>query len=90
MTVTTTTAALTHERDETRAEGNRLLMSGTAIGALSALSTVLLGATCPLCVVGVPALLGLGVLRRIEAGRLSRRLAEEEASAPAEPPVPAR
>lgn len=69
------TLALERERDEARAEGNRLLVSGTAIGAATVLSTVLLGATCPLCVVGVPAILAVGAVKRVQASRLSARLA---------------
>ncbi len=78
-------AELERARDEARAEGNRLLGSGTAIGVATALSTVLLGATCPLCVVGVPALLGFGVIKRIEARRIAARLAAEVAAPEAAP-----
>jgi hypothetical protein len=63
-----------------REEGNRLLKSGTLIGLATVASTVALGATCPLCVVGVPALMGVGAYKRWQASK-----AEEEASATPEP-----
>lgn len=63
--------------DALAAEGNRLMLSGTAIGVATVASTVLLGATCPLCVVGVPALIGWGAAQRIRAEALKRKRPEE-------------
>lgn len=57
------------DRDE-RAEGNRLMKSGVALGAVGAASAVLLGATCPFCVVGAPALVGWGAYKRWKAGKV--------------------
>jgi len=50
-----------------RAEGTRLIASGVGLGALGAASAVVLGATCPLCVVGAPALVGWGFYKRWKA-----------------------
>lgn len=61
------------------AEGNRLMLSGAAIGVATVASTVLLGATCPLCVVGVPALIGWGAAQRIRAELLKRKTGAEQA-----------
>jgi hypothetical protein len=55
--------------DDERIEGNRLMVSGVALGAIGAASAVLLGATCPLCVVGAPALVGWGAYKRWKASR---------------------
>jgi hypothetical protein len=52
-----------------RAEGNRLMVTGVALGAVGAASAVLLGATCPLCVVGAPALVGWGAYKRWNASQ---------------------
>ncbi len=62
------------------AEGNRLMLSGAAIGVATVASTVLLGATCPLCVVGVPALIGWGAAQRIRAELLERGRKEEKST----------
>ena len=60
--------------EEMCAEGNRLMLSGGAIGAASVASAVLLGATCPLCVVGVPAIIGFGIYQRLRGELLRRRV----------------
>ena len=60
---------MSDERDDEAREGNRLMLSGVALGLVGAASTVVLGATCPLCVVGAPALVGWGVYKRYRASR---------------------
>ena len=70
------------ESAERIAEGNRLMVSGSAIGVASVASALLLGATCPLCVVGVPALIGFGIFQRIRGERLERALACRDNEAP--------
>ena len=55
-----------------RAEGNRLIVSGAGLGALGAASAVVLGATCPLCVVGAPALVGFGFYKRWRASKAAQ------------------
>jgi len=62
--------------DVRRKEGNQLLGLGLGVGAWGAASGVLLGAVCPVCVVAAPALVGVGLLRRWQAGR-SGQPAEE-------------
>jgi hypothetical protein len=59
------TAQLTHER---RTEANQLLGAGLGLGALGAVSAIALGATCPLCVVVAPAMLGMGIYKRLRGG----------------------
>ena len=68
------------ECDAMRAEGNRLVVSGSVIGAATVASTLLLGATCPLCVIGVPALIGFGFVQRVR-GELQLRALERQADA---------
>ena len=50
-------------------EGTRLMVSGVGLGAIGAASAAVLGATCPVCVVGAPALVGWGAYRRWRARR---------------------
>ena len=38
--------------------GNELIVTGVGVGAIGVLGTLLLGATCPVCVVATPALIG--------------------------------
>lgn len=60
------------EVEALKSEGNRLVVSGSAIGVASIASAVLLGATCPLCIVGVPALIGFGIYQRVRGEMLGR------------------
>lgn len=57
------------QREEEAREGTRLIVSGVGLGAVGAASAAVLGATCPLCVVGAPALVGWGAYRRWKARR---------------------
>jgi hypothetical protein len=70
------------ESAERIAEGNRLMVSGSAIGVASVASALLLGATCQMCVVGVPALIGFGIFQRIRGEHLERALARRENERP--------
>ncbi len=58
---------MSEERDANKKEGERLMWSGVGLGAISVVSTAVLGATCPLCVVGAPALVGWGAYKRWKA-----------------------
>ena len=42
---------------------------GVGVGVFGAASALLIGATCPLCVVVAPALVGAGVYKRIRSKR---------------------
>jgi hypothetical protein len=57
------------DADSVRKDANVLIGTGLAIGAFGAISAAVVGATCPLCVVAAPALLGWGLLKRIRARR---------------------
>ncbi len=52
---------------------NELLTVGATVGAVGVVGAVFLGATCPLCVVAAPALLGAGAVERLRSKRPSRR-----------------
>jgi len=52
-----------------RAEARRLMISGVVIGGLDLLALGALGVSCPLCVVGAPALVGWGAYRWLRARR---------------------
>jgi len=64
--------------DARRKEGNQLLGLGAGVGAWGAASALLLGSVCPVCVVATPALVGLGLLRRWQAGRPSAAPGKKE------------
>jgi hypothetical protein len=51
------------------AEGKELIGMGLGIGAFGIVSTALIGATCPLCVVAAPTLVGAGLYKRWRAKR---------------------
>lgn len=51
--------------DPERAEANQLMGMGVGLGAFGAVSALTLGAVCPLCVVVAPAMVGLGLYKRL-------------------------
>lgn len=55
--------------------GNELIVTGVGVGAIGVLGTLLLGATCPVCVVATPALIGTGLYQKWKARRRSVRAA---------------
>jgi len=55
--------------EQERRDGNLYLSSGAALGAVGAASAALVGATCPLCVVAAPGLVGYGLYKRWCAAR---------------------
>jgi hypothetical protein len=52
-----------------RKDANAMILTGVGIGAFGAVSAAVIGATCPLCVVAAPALVGWGVFKRVRARR---------------------
>lgn len=72
-----------------RAESQRLMISGLAIGALDVVAIAALGVSCPLCAVGAPALIGWGAYRRWKVHQLAKEMeATRETDAPSEPIPP--
>lgn len=76
--------ALSRHMKEDRREndGNDLIATGVGVGAIGVAGAVLLGATCPLCVVATPALIGVGLYKKWKVKR-----AAAEVPLPHEPPV---
>jgi hypothetical protein len=49
-------------------DGNIAIGAGVGIGALGASSALIVGATCPLCFIIAPALVGAGIYLRTRSG----------------------
>ncbi len=71
-------------REELKA-ANTCIALGAGLGAMGTGTALLVGATCPLCVVAAPALIGVGVWKRLAA---SRRSGEDKQAASAEDTAP--
>lgn len=52
------------EAEQGLKEANQVIAIGGAVGAAGIGATILLGATCPVCYVAAPGLIGLGIYRR--------------------------
>ncbi|MCB0334766.1 MAG: hypothetical protein KDD62_00630 [Bdellovibrionales bacterium] len=57
------------DKDKCLREGNFCIGTGIGIGALGLGATLAVGATCPICVVAAPALIGVGVVQRLKASK---------------------
>ena len=55
--------------EEQKKEGEGHIKFGVGVGAFGAASLAVLGATCPLCFVVAPAMIGVGALKRQRAIR---------------------
>ena len=53
---------------------NELLAGGAGLGVVGAATTLLAGAACPLCVVGAPALLAAGAVKKLRRRQASWRV----------------
>lgn len=62
-------------------DANHLIAGGLGVGAIGVAGAVLLGATCPVCVVATPALLGAGLYKK---WKQRRALLDEEPPATSE------
>jgi hypothetical protein len=67
-------------QQELRDAGSCLAM-GAGVGTLGTASALLLGATCPICVVMAPALIGMGLVKGYAARRKRAAMNAEEADA---------
>jgi len=52
---------------------------GAGVGTVGTASTLLLGATCPVCIVMAPALIGMGLVKGYAAKRKRAAINAEEA-----------
>lgn len=53
--------------ERARSEGNQCIAMGVGVGALGTAAALALGATCPLCFIAAPGLVGVGLYRRLTA-----------------------
>lgn len=67
-------------QQEMRDAGSCLAM-GAGVGTLSTASALLLGATCPLCVVIAPALIGMGLVKGYTARKKRAAIRAQKAGA---------
>ena len=65
------------QREEALREGNTCIALGVGVGGLGTAAAVTLGATCPLCFIAAPALVGMGVYRRLTTGGRSQPASED-------------
>jgi hypothetical protein len=69
---------------EQRKEANSFIATGVGVAAIGAVSAVIGGAICPMCVVAAPALLGVGAVQRIRLALAERKERVERAGATAD------
>lgn len=73
------TPASSDRGDEIR-EANSCIALGAGVGAMGAGAAMLVGVTCPLCVVIAPALVGYGVWKRFSVNRERSTTPEQDAT----------
>ncbi|MBK7579383.1 MAG: hypothetical protein IPI67_04170 [Myxococcales bacterium] len=56
-------------KSKASARGDELLLTGAGVGVIGVAGAVLLGATCPVCVVATPVLVGAGLWQKYQARR---------------------
>ena len=61
---------------ELREDSHRLLVGGATLGTFAVVTSALVGATCPMCVVVAPVMLGAGAVQRWRAIRKERACEE--------------
>lgn len=61
-----------------RQEGSQCIALGIGVGGLGTAAALTLGATCPICFIAAPALIGVGVYRRITAKESSQPINSSE------------
>lgn len=66
------------EARELREDSHRLLAGGATLGTFAVVTSALVGATCPMCVVVAPVMLGAGAVQRWRAVRKERACADAE------------
>jgi hypothetical protein len=72
--------------DDARYEANAAIGTGLGIGAFGAASAVLLGATCPMCVIASPALIGYGLYKRAKLSRAEAAAKRNDCGSPDDQP----
>lgn len=75
------THALRRAADKADDSGGELLRAGLAVGAIGLVGLVV-GAACPICTFGTPALLGLGAVQKLRGRWLTWRAEHHGSAAP--------
>jgi hypothetical protein len=70
--------------EQALSEGNQCIALGLGVGGLGAAAALAIGATCPLCLVIAPGLVGAGFLKRRSALRAASQPASETIESPEE------
>jgi len=68
------------DKKKLKEDAHTLLVGGATLGAFSAITGALVGATCPMCLVVAPVMLGAGAYKRWQLARAER---EDADAAPA-------
>lgn len=66
--------------EQQKKEGEGHIKFGVGVGLFGAGSLAIIGATCPLCFVVAPAMVGLGAVKRHRAKRALRHAADDQPS----------
>ena len=66
------------QKDITADRGESLITMGAALGAAGIGAAALVGATCPLCIIGAPALIGAGLWKRCQTKADQKREGSED------------
>ena len=72
MTQKDTAQAISDSADQLKKDGNVCFALGAGVGVMGVGSALLLGATCPLCVLIAPGAIGYGALKRWQASQLEK------------------
>ena len=67
--------------DALREDAKTLLVGGATLGAFSIATTLLVGTTCPMCIVAAPVMLGAGAYKRWRATQAERAAAQSTGAA---------
>jgi hypothetical protein len=65
------------ETRELREDAKNLLVGGATLGTFSLVTTLLVGSTCPMCIVVAPVMLGAGAYKRWKLSCRERELAKD-------------
>jgi hypothetical protein len=71
-----------HLATEELKNAHAALAMGAGVGAVGTISAVLIGATCPICVVMAPALIGMGLVKGYAAKRKLKSESEFQITPP--------
>lgn len=62
------------KKNKLKSDAHTLLVGGATLGAFSAITGALVGATCPMCLVVAPVMLGAGAYKRWQLAQAEREV----------------